>query len=263
MICVVNEGYEQESYWFRVDPLSRELTDMRIHSRRVSGLSASPDGKYLAVQQLSEALSDIEIVNLPTLIRASEYKKVGEVGGFPGDVSIRGWNNGKLEVTSGTLLSHPPVGNSRLILFSDETFALGVTTGNVMALSNELQDPDRYYCAKVLMPDVGTRGIAVEGLRRLGDKSAIPCLDDALARESDENLRLDIREARDQLRDPVQHFCSLVSSQNLSTRRSAVDGMSDFRVTSAVSCLREALARESDQGLRRVMQDTLDALTKR
>src|SRR5688572_13141845 len=162
--------------------LPESVTEINRDIGIVAELSASMDGKYLAVGLLSEALEYLQVVDLPALLRGGRYKKIGNLGGFPGSVSIKGWDRGKLLVSSDVLLSHPNVAIGRLGLFADETFSWDFRTGKVTPLSDELRNPSEYYCVRALASEPAVRREAQEYLALLADESAKRCLQDVIIR---------------------------------------------------------------------------------
>lgn len=199
-ICVIYEDFENGPTWFRVDRASQSVDRANIVSQSVRRFAASPDGKFLAVEKPSEALSYVEIINLPHLIQEGRYTVVGLIGGFPGTASIKEWDGGKLLVTSDILVSHPRVDNRPLDLFGHETFSWDGQTGTVAPVSKALENLVDYYCARAMDPHSGTRYAAQEGLMMLRDKKAIPCLEKALAAESDPRLRPDLQRGLENIR---------------------------------------------------------------
>ena len=185
-----------ESSWFWFDLSARTISSLGDDPARADRLQVSPDGRYLAVQVLSEALTEAHVIDLPARIRDRTYRVVAELGAFPGWVAIEGWmGNRTLRVTSDMLLSHPPQGASRrdLYVFGDpERFAWSIDTGAVVAEATALRDPVRYSCDHLAAPHPRTRLIAVYNLSVLPRSTATACLETALSSEADTAVRQEI-----------------------------------------------------------------------
>ena len=155
---------------------------------KVERMAASPDGKYLAVQY-----GYVDIVDLPMLLTARRYKSIRRIVG-----SFKEWNGAVLEVTNDTLLSHAPIevgDESHLLpLLAKESFLWDSKTETVSPLWSALQNPVRYYCEALSSPEIESRRIAAKGLRLLREKDAVTCIEQALGQETDETLRLELRE---------------------------------------------------------------------
>jgi hypothetical protein len=191
-VCVIRTG--SGTRWFRINPATKVNTEIRDDNlpTRVTGLFPSPDGKYLAVGTLSEALDEILVIDLPALFDG-RYKTIHHLSAFPGGVSVVEWDRGELRVKSDVLLSSSaggPIG--RLDLFGQEVFSWNIEKNQISPLSNELVDPVRYYCARMTAPLSQVRLIATESLGRLPDKAASVCLDNALSQEKDPTVRAEI-----------------------------------------------------------------------
>ena len=86
LLCVVNESRDpsrpRARGWFRIDQAGPSPEIRRVPSGggdRVQTLSASPDGRYLAIQYLrkyEESVGYVETVDLPMLMRGGLYKPV-------------------------------------------------------------------------------------------------------------------------------------------------------------------------------------------
>lgn len=195
IVCIANstdgEGNIHQ-FWFRFDRAKPDsgidlLRDSDDH--RVERMRASPDGKYLAVQ------SDyVDIVDLSLLLTAGRYKSATRMSG-----SFKEWNGAALEVTSDILLSHAPIEvgdeNHFLPLLAKESFLWSGETHTITPVWNALQYPVRYYCDGLASPEAETRQIAVKGLRLLGDKDSVSCIEQTLRSEPDEALQRELREA--------------------------------------------------------------------
>jgi hypothetical protein len=205
-LCVVSEHAEVQTYWFWRDRTSSDFVSLGVNlsGQIVDALRASPGGTYLAVQQLSEALTEVEVVDLPALIRQRVYRTVGFVTGFPGYAAIVEWTDDSHLVLSGdTLLSRPSSASSgELALFegTDRRFSWDVVNGKLAPFAGQLETPVVYYCARTSDPFAQTRLMAIDGLAVLGDRSAIPCLERALTQETDRTLRAQISEALQKIR---------------------------------------------------------------
>lgn len=194
LLCIANltNGERFHQIWFRFD---RTKPDAGVEllkeddGDRVERMRTSPDGKYLAVQS-----DDVDVVDLPSLLIAGRYKSVIRMSG-----SFKEWNGAALEVTSDTLLSHAPIEigdeNHSLPLLATESFVWNSETDTITPEWNALQYPGRYYCDGLASPEVEKRRIAVKGLRLLGDKDSISCIEQALQSEPDEALQRELREA--------------------------------------------------------------------
>ena len=185
-----------ESHWFWFDLDARTASSLGDNPARAEGLRASPDGRYLAVEALSEALTHVDVIDLAALIRNGRYRVAATLGAFPGSVTIEGWTgDGTLRVTGDMLLSHPPHGASRarLELFGGpERFVWSIDTGTVVAESAALRDPVRYSCDHLAAPHPQTRMMAVHNLRFLPSAPAAACLETALSLEADASVREEI-----------------------------------------------------------------------
>jgi hypothetical protein len=179
--------------WFLLNPSAPSTVDyigkdFGEHGE-VTRLAPSPDGKYLAVAYSAEGHPTIEIVDLPALMRDKQYKPLSLVGGYPGYVHIDRWEANALIVKSDSLLHV----NQRAALFDDEEFSMDVHSGKLKPLSDELNDPLRYFAGRLRDADSSIRLTAVWGLGELDDQSAVPSLKQALAVEGDEEVRGEIR----------------------------------------------------------------------
>lgn len=201
-LCVTRSVNERDGYWYWLDYVSD--TVRRINPDLGGGanlggaraLRVSPDGGYLAVEMLSEALSYVDIVDLPALIRDEIYRSAGTLGGFPGSVSIVDWTlEGRLRVSGDTLLSHDgrSESGSKLEIFDDEVFVWDIAEGGVVPESVALRDPLRYNCDHLLAPYPQTRMIAADNLRHFPSEPVVACLVEALGLEAAESIHAEIR----------------------------------------------------------------------
>jgi hypothetical protein len=145
-LCVASEHAEVQTYWFWRERPGGDFESLGVNfsGQLVDGLRASPDGTYLAVQMLSEALNGVEVADLPRLIRRRAYRSVGVIASFPGSATIDGWaDNRTLTVRADTLLGHPSRAPGELALFlgTDDRFAWDIVTGKIVPFDNELRNP--------------------------------------------------------------------------------------------------------------------------
>lgn len=211
MLCLVDDSGDRprsSQSWFRLNR-SSNASSRRIPSGngdRVAAVRASPDGRYLAIRYLrtyEESVSYVEIVELPALILDNVYRPAYAIHGYPGSVSINGWNGGVLAVTSDRLLNHQPNSGRRNDedagqlppLLSEEAFAWDDESRTVVPVRDVLLDPIHYYCDGLAAASSETRLIAALGLGLLGDRSATVCLQRALAAESNEAVRAELHAA--------------------------------------------------------------------
>jgi hypothetical protein len=206
LLCIVPVSSDTpEADWFRIDRKTRQIT--KIYSGiQVEGLLPSPYGQYLAVQLSAEGHPWIEILDLPALMRSNTYKILDEVGGYPGTVSIGKWKGLDFSIKSDQLLSDPTGRHLDLLSTREETFLWNVETGAIVAQSSSLQDPVRYYCDKIAaLRAEGRTGAnwewesAIEALGALKKESGAACLESALRAETNEGVRVDIREALEEI----------------------------------------------------------------
>jgi hypothetical protein len=193
LLCIagLNGGERFRSIWFRFDRTKPDAGGeflLEGDRDRVERLRASPDGKYLAVQT-----DFVDVVDLPLLLTAGRYKSVRAILG-----SFKDWNGAALEVTSDTLLSHAQVEvgdeSHPLPLLAKESFVWNSETDVITPAWNALQYPNRYYCEGLSSPEAEKRRIASKGLRLLGDRDTVSCIERALRSESDEGLQRELRE---------------------------------------------------------------------
>jgi len=203
LLCIIPGSFDElgEFGWYWINRTTRELTKTYA-SFEVEELRPSPNGKYLAVKLYTEGVAWIDVTDLPSLLRDRKYDPIDTVGKFPGSVSIQEWKGEgeELIVTSNVFLSQPAGRN--LDLASEERFSVNIQTGATVALSPSLRDPAAYFCA--MLADYHTqqftdRASVAEAIASLGQRAGIPCLERALATETDETIRSDIRAAIEEL----------------------------------------------------------------
>ena len=202
-ICVIPpEGKWENQSWYRVEGSAGppfHITLLAGGGDRVTHLSTSANGRFLAVQIGETGNTHVDIVELPSLMRSNNYKKVKTIYAFAGSVSIERWRDGDLELTSDVFLNHEPVPDkgegdpANLPLFSPESFVWRSDNASVVSLSDGLQNPIRYYCAGLVTARRDRQRIALRGLALLKDRSALPCLESALSNNDNADIQAEIR----------------------------------------------------------------------
>jgi hypothetical protein len=200
-ICVIppDDKWGHQT-WYRVDTSERRfrITSLKSSYDEVARLSASPNGKFLAAQFTGVSGTRLEIIDLAALMRNHEYRKIETIWGFRGSVSIQQWRDNDLHLTSDVFPDHivsdkgegDPV---NLPLLSPETFVWRSETATIVPPSGALSDPIPYYCAGVAAAKTDGQRIALRGLSLMKDRAAIPCLESALANDTDAEMKAEIR----------------------------------------------------------------------
>ena len=115
-----------------------------------------------------------------------------------GVFSLKGWRGHTLLVASISHFIGLPDSRIELLPSSGEQlFSWDVRADTVTPVSEALRHPVRYFCAGLQAPDSLTRGSAADALRRLHDRSAIPCVEAALVKfPQDDDLQEVLRVLR-------------------------------------------------------------------
>jgi hypothetical protein len=171
----------------------------------------SPDGRYLAVLSSAEGAPNLDVVDLPSLVRDKTWKPVGGLGLGLGDVSLKEWKGNTLEVASSMLFLGQKYG-TYLLGAREEIFSWDVVANTVVPRSDALRDPVQYYCG-FLKRREPYRSEAASALRRVNDRSAVPCVDAALKDFPNDS---ELKATLDQLTAPLTaQFSFPVDSEKL------------------------------------------------
>ena len=146
-LCVINTGYETGAYWFFIkgmtgnranQPLGNNLSQLA----EVHQLSASPDGKYLAVLSVGEGHPMVEVIDLQKLRDKNEYTALHVIDPYPGTIEIERWEGLKLMVASTvplTLRKENGRVDPQLLLPEAKKFALNMPAGTIEAMNFDVK----------------------------------------------------------------------------------------------------------------------------
>lgn len=170
----------------------------------VDSLKVSPGGEYCAVLSVGEGHPLVKLFSLAGILADKRGEPLFKIDPYPGSVRLVGWKGDLLYIKSDMLLTHRTAEYDRvpaaLILFSDEEFTVNATTGEIKALSNNLEDPVRYYGVHLTTtPDHLSPGLELEALETLGDPRAVAYLLEALKHQRFFQHRVEIRNLLEKL----------------------------------------------------------------
>lgn len=170
----------------------------------VDSLRVSPEGKYCAVLSVGEGHPLVELFSLADILADRKGEPFFIIDPYPGSVRLVGWKGGLLYLESDMLLTHRTGEYDRvptpLVLFSDEGFTLNPVTGEIKALSMNLEDPVRYYGVHLTTtPYHLSPGLELEALKILDDPRAVAYLQEALKHQRFFQHRVEIRNLLEKL----------------------------------------------------------------
>jgi hypothetical protein len=198
-LCVVMTADENRWYVLREHGWSQYLGSNHAAMSVVRQLAPSPDGTWLAVLSTGEGHPFIEVVDLPRLIADGSYTVAYSISTHPnGVVWINRWEGDCLIVDSTGLLSRQGDGYQSSMGFELEhgaEYSLDVRSGTLAWASAYAPDPVRAFAQQLKARHFSWRLDAACALERLGDRSALPDLRDALRVETDPYARGAIEDA--------------------------------------------------------------------
>ena len=190
-----------DSQWYLRPPGATKegLVGTNITSMgEVHELRPSPDGRYLAVLSVGEGHPELEVVDLPLLVRRGRFKVLRRVDPYPGGVGIDRWDGARLIVGADALLTHRG-SNGRvpctLQMEGAEQYALDIRGGAIEPLTAGAKDPVGYFIRQLSSKDAGLREGAVLALRTLKDPRAVGALTEALQAEAQADIRAEMQKA--------------------------------------------------------------------
>lgn len=179
-------------------------------------LSASPDGKYLAVWSECEACFDLTIMDLPVLLGQHKVKEMGGTGAWLGGLEMGSWKGQAIEVRSCELLT-PCAGRgdaSPFLFPRSQDFLVDAATGKVTAVSMEAKNPIPFFTGELSAEDDERVCEASWALAQLRAVQSLPALRAALAAAADENRREVLHKAIVQLEAATQPASSPAGRAN-------------------------------------------------
>ena len=200
LVAVGKGGISEPDRWFILSD-SGDAEEVEPPARffaRFNGMSASADGRFLAIQSSGEGDPAIDVIDLPHFIKTRQTRSVVSMTTHPGSLSIDHWEDGRLYFNSDMLClptadsrRDPDSGywDFRIELPESETFVFNPDTGEIKAVADELKDPVTFFGDILLDSDRDPlqREIGAVGLRRLGDKNGVPFLKRAVKNETDKD----------------------------------------------------------------------------
>ena len=200
-ICVLNSDEAEGARWLLVGAegerteLGVGLSDLHV----VDSLESSSDRDYLAVISVGEGHPILEVVDLRRLLAEKAFETLWEVNPWPGFVAILGWRDGTLRLQSDMPLFFPPDESrlipSQLLLPKPEEFSLDPATGVISGVSFDAPDLLAYEVERLGHQEMWERAEAARALRTLAREEALPALREALAGETDPEVRAVIEAA--------------------------------------------------------------------
>lgn len=165
--------------------------------REVWQVLESPDGRFLAVVSAGEGHPSLEVLDLPALIRNKKPIQLLLIDSYPGDVSIGKWQDGRLLISSDMLLTRRSKDGRASVEFMEaQTFSWNPADGKIEAVSEAARDPETYFTKQLSSPFLDARDSAVNWVRLLKAKQALPVLKKMLPTASPDQKK-DIQAAID------------------------------------------------------------------
>jgi hypothetical protein len=198
-----NEG----TNWYIVDPCGPVLVlpSPPLSMGHVRGISASPDGKLLAVISAGEGHPMLDVLDLPSFLDGDSKKApLLTIDPFPGVImiSIPTWDGGSLRVWSDRPINRISKETGRvppwLELEHLEEFRIDIGTGEIRPLGENARDPVRYFRKRLADKD-GSISDAAFALAWLKAYEALPDLRALEACTEDPGLRADLHTAVEEL----------------------------------------------------------------
>ena len=151
-LCVISTKNDGPQWFWLNSSASGEhkrLGTIFAALQTVTAISASPDGKYVAVISVSDGHSVLEIVDLAKLLADKTYAAVKKIDPYPGTITLKSWQGANLHVASNMLLTHFEHKTGRMTaeqkLSWEETFAIQPVTWQITGVSDGAKNPAQHY----------------------------------------------------------------------------------------------------------------------
>ena len=194
---VTTEKFDSKWHVRRPGATKDDLIGTNITSMgEVYELKPSPNGRYLAVLSVGEGHPELEVVDLPLLVRRGQFKVLRGIDPYPGGVGIDRWDGARLIVGCDMLLTRRGKDGRvpyALQMEGAEQYALDIPSGAAEPLTAGAKDPLGYFIKQLSSKDAGLREAAVLALRALKDVRAIGALTEALKAEAEADIRAEIQ----------------------------------------------------------------------
>ena len=193
-------GFVRHHAWTLVSRQGKEkrLGDHPAAMNAIHQLSASPDGRFLAVLSAGEGHPVLEISPLAPLLQGHDLAPRITLNPYPQGITVRGWERDGLRVATPVLLTR--AGRDGFVpivldLEEDQDFLVDPTRRQVSALSERARHPEAWFRSR-LASDKPTHVLtAASALATLGATSALPDLRRALGSTQEPHCRKAIQDA--------------------------------------------------------------------
>ena len=193
--------------WWLLDRdtgVAKPLEGCNTSMTRVRQIKAAPDNRHVGIVSVGEGHSELEIFDLPTLLEGKKPEPLQQIDPYPGGVWIKQWaDDGKLHIESGMLLTHRDKdGRVPPLLEVEGVYSLDPATGKIEAVSDDAKHPVRYFLRNLHSSDDYVVSDAIQGLRLLKAREALPVLRRMLQAENDPDAKMELQQAIDKLSKP-------------------------------------------------------------
>lgn len=195
-----DDGSVKRATWY-FHPRGRDrqrLGDFRAAMDSISELSASPDGRFLAVLSVGEGHPVLEVFPLPDLLQRRGLTPRLTVNPYPQVINLGGWEGGCLRVASAMLLTRVDQDGrvpGTLDLEDEQVFLLDPASKTFTAVSERARKPEAWFQGRLASAKVDEVTAAASALVTLRATAALPDLRRALAAASDPECRKALQEA--------------------------------------------------------------------
>lgn len=187
-LLVISPDNDEPQWYILAEGYTTKISNTPDTFHRIHQITASKNGKYLAIISSGEGHPLLTIVDLKKLINNIKSKPLLEIDPYPGVISIFDWENGHLILSSDILLTHRIDDYDRvpgeLMLFSGKKFSLNIESNQIEAISEEIKNPVEYYGKHLtISPDEYSPQAELQAIKKLNSAEAIPYLKAALKME--------------------------------------------------------------------------------